>query len=415
VVRNGHAGTNIPMETLQRAHPSVTAEPLNTIRYLAVVLGVFAPISAILLCAVVWLGSLSGAILLPEEMGAEQNADPAIVALPFHLRYWAALKLPRIAEEQPEIVSIGSSRGMELRSAMFAPYKFYNASLSAWTVDQEITMVDRITQVARPRIIIVGLDYFMFQGQYARDMARERTMRFANGWWFRHESLGNMMREFWNQPALLADLIDSWRIGNIPIRSGTVKLLGLDAIRGVTGFRFDGSMLLPQSYYASAPAQIAANKGVIDATLGGPAIDPEQYDALERLAAVGRQRGIKLAAIQFPMLKTTVDYLDYNPAYHDFAGVWREFESAQMRERLEKLGFIFFDMSHDPMTADSQLFIDAAHPTESGMSITMMHLLDDPRFRALVPDISAERLRSERDAALQRGDKLEVYGNSFAN
>jgi hypothetical protein len=403
------------METIQTTQPLMAAETQNAKRYLTVLLGLAAPASAILFATIVWLGLLSGSVLLPEQMGAAQNKDPDIVALPFNLRYWAALKLPRIAKEQPEIVSIGSSRGMEIRSAMFAPYKFYNASLTAWTLDQEVTMVDRITQVTKPRIIIIGLDYFMFQAQYARDMARERTMRFANGWGFRHESLANMLREFWERPPLLGDLLGAWRNGNVPIRSGTVKLLGLDAIRGVTGFRFDGSMLLPLSTYMAAPAHIAANEGVIGATSGGGAVDPGQNRALERLAAIGRERGVRLIAIQFPMLKTTVDYLDHNSdSYYD-RGAWRDFESPQMRERLEQLGFIFFDMSRDPMTADSQLFIDAAHPTESGMSVAMTHLLDDSHFRALFPDISAERLRTEREAALQRGDKLEVYGNSFAN
>ena len=230
-------------------------------RYLGVVIAVFALLSILPVALLTWFGFLTGAILLPEEMGAAQNGDPSIVAEPFSLRYWAALKIPRIAREQPEIVLVGSSRGMELRSAMFAPYKFYNASLTAWTLDQEITMIDLIMQVSKPRIIILGVDYFMFTNRYVDAMARERTMIFGNGWRYRFRSCANLAREFWKRPALVGELFEDWRRGNVPVKSGAVTLLGLDAIRGPTGFRFDGSMLLPRGSYAQARNLIAANEG----------------------------------------------------------------------------------------------------------------------------------------------------------
>jgi hypothetical protein len=379
--------------------------------YLTTLIAVFVLLSALILFPLIRIGFMTGAILLPEEMGAVQNGDPSIVAEPFNLRYWAALKIPRIAKDQPEIISIGSSRGMEIRSAMFAPYKFYNASLTAWTLDQEITMIDQITQVSKPRVIIVGIDYFMFTDQYADAMARERTMVFGNGWRYRYQSCINLLREFWNRPPLFAELLEDWYREKFPIRRDSLTLLGVDAIRGTTGFRFDGSMLLPRGTYEQAPRKLTANEGIIQAAPGAPEIDARQYQALERLAAFGRQRGVTLVAVQLPIFKATIDFLDNDPSYHNYAGIWRDFESPEMRKRMQDLGIIFFDMSRDPMNADGEFFTDAAHPTESAMSVAVMHLLDDPRFQTLFPALGAERLRAERAAALAKGEKFEIYGN----
>jgi hypothetical protein len=384
---------------------------ISAARYLIILSITFLSIGMFSVTAASFFGFVTGAMLTPEEMGDAQTKDADTVALPFDVRYWAALKLARIAKLQPEIVSIGSSRGMELRAAMMAPYIFYNASLTAWTLDQEVTMVDQIARVSKPRVIIVGLDYFMFSDQYTDPMNRERSMSFSNGFLFRVRSCANLLREFWKQPALVRMFFDHWRHGTLPIRSGPVALLGVDAVRGTTGFRPDGSMLLPRGSYDGAPAKLAVNEGVIQAAPGAPRISDRQYQALERLAELGRDRGITLIAVQWPIHHGTIEFLDHNPGYHDLAGVWRQFESTAMRRKMEDLGFVFFDMSRDSIAYNDELFIDAAHPTEFGMSLAVSHLLDQPRFRAILPKIDGERLRTDQASATARGNRFEIYGN----
>ena len=51
--------------------------------------------------------------MLPEDMGAVQSLNAEIVVEPFDLHYWAAMKIQRIAYDQPEVVSIGLSRGTQ--------------------------------------------------------------------------------------------------------------------------------------------------------------------------------------------------------------------------------------------------------------------------------------------------------------
>jgi hypothetical protein len=109
-------------------------------RYLKTFSSAAAAVALCLFAFAVWIGEKSGAAMLPEEamlaedMGTVQSGDANIVAEPFDLRYWAAMKIRRIAHDQPEVVSIGSSRSHGMGSAMFKPYRFYNASLTAWTL-----------------------------------------------------------------------------------------------------------------------------------------------------------------------------------------------------------------------------------------------------------------------------------------
>jgi hypothetical protein len=342
--------------------------------------------------------------MLPEEMGIAQNGNPNVIAEPFDLRYWAAFKMQRIAHDQPEVISIGSSRGHEMRSAMFAPYKFYNASLTAWTLAQEIDIVDRITKVSNPRVIIAGIDYTMFTDAVAGVFDRERTMRYNNGLHYRYHGALVAISTVRSDPLLLNLLYER-------NKTTTPYFLGMNAIRYSTGFRFDGSRLLPRSAYQSAPGYLAKNSGLLDAVPGALHADSRQLADLAKLAGLCRERGVLLVAIQFPIFKASVDFLDKDSSYHASAGIWREFQSNEMTERFRDLGIVFFDLSRSPMTSDGQYFTDAAHPTEAGMSVAMSELLNDERFHAIFPKIDGERLRRDRERAADAGDPFEIYGN----
>jgi hypothetical protein len=52
-----------------------------------------------------------------------------------------------------------------------------------------------------------------------------------------------------------------------------------------------------------------------------------------------------------------------------------------MLRRLRDLGIVFFDLTRTEMTADGRYFTDAAHPTETGMSVAISDLVGDERFR----------------------------------
>ena len=382
----------------------VRQEAIVYARYLQSFFAAGAAVALSLFAFVAWIGEKSGATMLPEEMGSMQSQNPDIVVEPFDLKYWAAMKIQRIAHDQPEVVSIGSSRGHQMRSAMFKPYRFYNASLTAWTIKQEIEMVDRITTVSKPRVIIIGLDYSMLIDQLAATLNAERTMQFENGVRYRHRSLLAALKTIASQPVLLSMLWNR-KTDTIP------HFIGLHAFQTATGFRFDGSRLMPRTVYQMAPSYLARNIGQIDAVPGAPHVDPGQLSELERLAKLAKDRDVLLVAIQYPIYKASVDYLDKEPSYQVYSGVWRDFQTDEMLSRLRNLGIVFFDLTRTEMTSDDRYFTDAAHPTETGISVAMSDLLRDERFRRIFPAIEPERLRTDRETAAARGDAFEIYND----
>jgi len=121
----------------------------------------------------------TGVILPASWLAATQEKSPNIVTVPGGgLGRYAAYKLARVREQQPEIVYIGQSRCNEARSGMFKPYRMYNACLTAWTVDQTREMMERVLKVSSPTTIIFELDYFMFTEAYRSAWSGQAKMNF---------------------------------------------------------------------------------------------------------------------------------------------------------------------------------------------------------------------------------------------
>ena len=57
-----------------------------------------------------------------EEVGRRQAQNPDLLFTPFREASIGRYKLVRFAQEKPEIISLGESRGKHFRGAMFAPY-----------------------------------------------------------------------------------------------------------------------------------------------------------------------------------------------------------------------------------------------------------------------------------------------------
>ena len=201
----------------------ITSAPADRRRQAAAYLIVLALAFAIQGCAflgvIEWLGQASGATRLPRGLAAAQAVNPDLVVLPPDIRHWAALKLPRIAKEQPEIVLIGTSRANQARSAMFRPYAFYNASLTAWTIDQIRTMLDHVTRLAKPRVVIIGLDYFMFIDAYTRAFPQQRDMYYDNDIRIKYQLEVNLIRSLYKYPDLPRRLFDIVRGGRRGVRT----------------------------------------------------------------------------------------------------------------------------------------------------------------------------------------------------
>jgi hypothetical protein len=191
-------------------------------------------------------------------------------------------------------------------------------------------------------------------------------------------------------------------------KAAPFRFVEIEAIRGQEGFRRDGSYRYSAARLESSKQNLTA-KFLVQAMPGALHIDQGQITALERLAALARERGVTLVGIQLPFIEEGVDYLDHDPSYHHYAGVWREFDSQQMRDKFRSLGIHFFDLGRASFADDKRNFVDAYHPSELGTLRSMIKLCNEPDFRSLFPALVPTRLKRDLENAEREGKVFEVY------
>jgi len=353
-----------------------------------------------------WLGRRLGATIPLAEIARQQEHSHKVLWLGAFKDY-APYKLERIKLVQPEVLLVGSSRCGQARAQVFRPYKTYNACLTAWPLEHVVDFIDRATRESKPRVVILALDYFLFGDELAQVWSRERVMDYHQGIGSYRRKLHDVFdfaaRSNWNfdaiQAAALHDQVE-------PIDND--RLIGPEAIRGQFGFRDDGSVSVYPGYRSTSAETLTHGAEYVTGSFpGAQHISELQFDWMKRLADLGKERGFSVVAIQYPILKTATDFLDTNQAYRPYSGLWRELRSDETARRFSDLGIQFYDRSRDPAAADPFNFFDPAHPSERGILKTIIGLLDQPAFKALLPKIDKSALQA--DLALSPGQQFDLY------
>jgi hypothetical protein len=377
-------------------------------RYLTIVGVLFAVLFVPVSIAIEWVGwRLEATVPLSEFAREQQDSDRVLWLGAF--KDYAPYKLERIKFVQPEILLVGSSRCGQARGQMFRPYKTYNACLTAWPLEHVVDFIDRATRVAKPRVVIVALDYFLFGDALAEAWSKERTMDYNQGLDSHRRKLHDVIdfasRTHWNLEEFLASMkSDQFE----PIDHN--RLLGTEAPRGQFGFRSDGSIFVAPVYRRIAPEQLAKGvENVTGAFPGASQLSENQFRRIERLSQLAKNRGFAVVAIQFPILKAATDFMDTDQSYWQYAGLWRELRSDATAKRFASLGIRFFDMSRDPLNADPSNFFDPAHPTERGVLRTLIDLLDRKDFQELFPQIDKVLLEDDLQKNLKSGESFDLY------
>jgi len=381
-------------------------QKLNEInRYLLTLTSAAACLLSFFAAALYWFTEYSEIGPAPRVMATRQTSDPTIVAWDGSANFWGDLKLHRIWHEKPEVIMVGSSRGGQLRSRMFRPYTFHNASFTAWNLDQTIDFIAHVTSKFTPRVIIVALDYFMFTDVYADGVQQQREMYYGRDLKFEAIVWRNLITRLYQSPAFRHELADR--------PADKTHFIGLDAIRLSAGYRWDGSFLYPVRGDINQ-RKIPYNHLAFTAAFpGGPKAAKRQLEALERLAALAKLRGFVLVGIQLPILKPAVDFLDYDKDFWYYSGVWRDFKSDAMKSRFRDLGVHYFDLTGSPLGTDTANFYDSYHANEIGMLRSIIDLSDDPEFRAIFPELDRNGLRSDLTHPLTEEEPPSIYGLDF--
>ncbi len=374
-------------------------------RYIAIVITLFAAAFVPLLAMLEWAGWQLGATVPLSVIAAEQSQSDRLVWLGTFKDY-AAYKLERIRRTRPEILLVGSSRCGQAREQMFRPYRSYNACLTAWPLAHVVDFVDRATKAAKPRVVVVALDYFLFDDSLADAWTKERTMDFAQGLDAHRRELHSVVEFVIRTGGNIEAIRSALLIPQFdPVDNN--KLVGPEAIRGKFGFRKDGSVIVAPPYRSAWAETMSRGAQYILSFWGTSHLSERQFLEVDRLARLSRERGFSVVAIQYPFLESAAAFLDTDEAYRPYSGHWREIRSPQTVERFAQLGIQFFDMSRTEISRDSGNFFDPAHPSERGMLKTYLALLDRTEFSKLFPRIDRSALAADLEKG--QGEQFDLY------
>lgn len=375
-------------------------------RYVAIVVALFAVVFVPPLAVIEWVGWGLGATVPLSVIAAEQSRHERLVWLGAFKDY-APYKLERIKQVQPEVLLVGSSRCGQARAQIFRPYATYNACLTAWPLTHVVDFIDRATTAAKPRVVIVALDYFLFGDFLADAWRKERTMDFSQGIESHRRKLHDvadfaMRMGLDSRTILTAAMSPQFE----PVDNN--RLIGTEAIRGKFGFRSDGSVMVAPPYRAVAAETLSRGAQYVTSSFpGAPHLSERQMGEIERLSRLSQERGFAVVAIQYPFLESAAAFLDTNEAYWPYSGLWRELRSKQTAERFSTLGIQFFDMSRTQISQDTENFFDPAHPSERGMLKTFLALMAQPEFGKLFPKIDRDALATDLDRT--RDEQFDLY------
>ncbi|MGE0094451.1 MAG: hypothetical protein AB7M05_09310 [Alphaproteobacteria bacterium] len=280
-------------------------------------------------------------------------------------------KVSRVRLERPDVIMLGASRANSLRQDMFEPYKFYNASLTSWTFDHYAKFLEMVTSSSyHPKVLIFNLDYWMF----SKNFDRHWVHRFYTEPAPHVSSLKVILDEMSDRPMTVLNRL-----------STSDRIKGLFAALSGSGFRYDGSLFgQPQTPDPNRLLNDGVGAGIAPVELGDE-LDREQMRRFERFARIAREKGITLVGIQLPYYRKVLTGL--NSAENN--GIWRQFESPEMRQYLESAGVIFFDYAKfEDVNDKPEFFVDSIHPDQRAVGRIMREVLSDPRVREVLPLIN---------------------------
>lgn len=336
------------------------------------------------------VGWRTGELMSPAQAAQMQVENPLVKWQSLDDANGARFKLIRVAQERPEVLVIGSSRVCQFRRTMFQPYSFYNLSRVTWLAETYPELFRRLPEGYKPKVIIFGLDFFMFNHRYTTDPNYRRSLpQYAPASWRDHFlALRNIYTTLCNDPgALFAD-------GHDPINGEPV--IGLRPSRGMdgAGFRQDGSeaqKISDLKKYDSPDRDMLKGNILNRAPLYyGDAMGKDEMASFEEFVAEARAQGITLIGVQMPMYGPLVRYMEQGEKF----GILRDFRAHIAGGYFDRLGVKVFDLlSFPPYSEDPKYFVDAWHPTEPVSAAALFVMQSDPKVKALLPAIDMEALK----------------------
>lgn len=350
----------------------------------------------------------SGGELIPLEAVAEaQMRDPTIIFGRAYRDQFRLFKMVSTRLRNPEVLGLGSSRVMQLRSAMFVGdyATFYNAGGGAASIYEVRSFLEQLDQSKLPKVVIVNLDEEWFHPIYAE------AARAAAPW--RIDSSQEDINQIFNLTRLMLADILAGRYPPTSIFEGRdpvyhAPAIGIEAIIDASAFRSDGSHLYgPDITQSETDDERLAEIHDRIRTQGyrfvyGDIVDDSAITEVEALMQFARDAKIELILFSPPYAPSIYAAMVESGSYTYM------FEAIDRIARLAaQYGIPYYNFMDGGMLGTDGDFLDGLHGSEYIYLRMLLEMLKDPN-NPLIHYTDAGYLNSVYQAA--RPNQFEVFG-----
>lgn len=343
---------------------------------------------------------------LPLALVAQmQNGDQPVLYRPRYGNRDLAYKDLMTETRQPEVLVLGSSRVLQMRSLLLHRNSraFYNAAAPAWQLAELNTFLQGLDSTALPRILIVGLDHPWFNSAYSDTRIEAEYNDF--------QQIFRINRSIM-QAVIDGTPFDVGRlIGRVEPGHGGLAL-GIDAIMDGQGFRNDGSeqygdFLVAHWLWPENERQrhIDLMRSGGDMYVWGDAVSAASLAEVETLLGFARAHNITVIGFLPPYMPTLYEEMraSGNFGYIDSL-------PPRLSDLFATYDAHFFDFSDGALLgANDGDFFDGWHGSE--LTFTRLYL----RLLEALPDLLEPYSDPAHLADIidNAGSTFDVFGNRF--
>jgi hypothetical protein len=204
------------------------------------------------------IGSIRKVISLQKEPG------PVLLGLAYSYPT-RAYKLESIIERRPAVVSLGTSRVMEIRSGFFRiETTHYNAGGGVTKIEDLQSFLAAIPRTNQPKLIILGLDQNFFNSAWDNSISDDQALRPLPSLMARLDIVLNtwhvVYRDYW---------MNKFSLNVLMKRGAGTNCVGIQAIVNSHGFRNDGSLRYNPNYLLPGTDTSARFRSAVEAIKTG--------------------------------------------------------------------------------------------------------------------------------------------------
>ncbi len=304
-----------------------------------------------------WILFQSGELTSVEEAIKEQNTQKQLVV--YGLAYTQdieSFKLRSVLARSPEVLILGTSRVLSIRTAFFDPkYNCYNAGKGISTLKEMKGFLARIPISHSPKLVILGLDQYFFNENWSKKNLRDtsKIFDFSKEWY-------KIVGQASIHTKIYSDLLEKkFDLADIFKREG----IGLMAKATGYGYLNNGDMLglgknIEDENFTDTFKRIKEGNNRFEY---GSIVSEKSMTELNDILLLCKQRGIHVVAFIPPFAQAI--YQEMLRRSSQYAYIWKL--ESELRPCIEKYNFSFFDFTNlQDLSGDNPEYYDGFHASE---------------------------------------------------